>query len=214
MNKTIEQLVSKELTAAFEAKTDEELLVALYRMAKLSDVLDTAGNSKDADILDNVIKEASLNKSGQMGLGAMSGILAAVWDWITGKKQDIVDVILKGVLGGLTGSLTGIILKQMEEMPVAKYLTMIPGFETVVTGAVSLTVAEEEQPIRQFVTKLVENLFHKAKQALGLEKEKEAPQPQAAQQARPASPEPAKELAGVKPKEQDFTKQFQGALNG
>lgn len=218
MNKTTEELVTKELTAALSAKSGEELLVALYRMAKLADVLDQTGSAKDADILDSVIKEASLAKEGQMGLGALSGILSAVWDWISGKKQDLTDIILKAVMGGLAGSLTGLIMEKLEDVPVAKYLTMIPGFETVVSGAVSFTVAEEEQPIREFVTKLVENLYHKAKQAIGLEKEElqkeQQTQPSAQPTAQSVKPEP---LAGVKPAEQprpDLAQQFRGALNG
>jgi hypothetical protein len=199
MNKTAQEVFQKELIKTITADNKEKLLDGLYNLAKLSDVLDKVGSTSDADMIDKIIKEATDKTAGFWDaiMGGGAGGFSSLWSFVTGKKQDIIDIAIKIVGGAAVGWLTGALLEKLEDIPVLNWLLKIPGFQTLFQGAAVAAFEANEEAIRKLVTSFVDNLFTKAEEMLGIKAKESAPQLAGAKQPASSATAPATVAPGA-----------------
>ena len=218
MRKSAERALNKELNVIITASDYKIVKESFNRLINLADILDGLGDEKDADRIDQIVKEAAgiwdFLLSGLGGAATTKdeggkSILDAIKGGNIGEffsKETLVKVITNFLVGGGIGLLAGELVEVVtEKVPVLKWFGDSKFIKMAIEGALTYAVMHSD-----FVTKLVDGIVQQVEGVLGM-KTKEAPKPAT---PAPAAPTPASTPAPAvakQPSEGTDTASFQVA---
>lgn len=199
MKKRAEAIFNAEVKNVFLANNEKEARLALNNLAKLADLLDSAGAEADADLIDNFIKEAGGFWDALFGAGAGAlttkdeegrffggNLIEAIKTKDFSKvidKKNMAKVLTHAIAGGVIAYVTGRLMDLLtQKVPGFKLLRNAPVTKFAIEGAVSYAVYNSN-----FVEMLLDGATQQLGKIFGIEMKKEQV-PQQQQKPVPAQP--------------------------
>lgn len=200
MRKRAEKALSKEIRTIVTASDYKIVKESIGKLINLADILDSIGDKKDADRVDEIIKEAqgiwdflfsgvggastTKDEGGKSILDALkSGNIGEFFN-----KDTLVKLITNFLVGGGIGLIaTELVEVLTQKVPILKWFGDSKFIKIAVEGALTYAVMHSD-----FVTKLIDGIVQQIEGALGMKvKQQEAVKPQPAQSAPPVAQQPS-----------------------
>ena len=174
MNKTTERALENQVKNLLIAQDQKSAQKSFENLIKLANILDSAGNEKDADRIDALVKEAMGFWESLFG-GALVGGAPSIFDSITsGKggldKETLVPIVKKMMMGAVAAMITNAILGYLENVPVLGGIVKSQMVQAVIEGAASYAITHSN-----FADMLVDQLIDGVKGMFGMGGSKTSP---------------------------------------
>ena len=184
MKPRAEKALSQEIRTLVTTASYKTAKASLERLISLADILDSAGNEKDADRVDAIVKEAAgiwdfllsglggaLTSKDQGGKSILDALKSGnVGEFFS--KDMLVKVITNFLVGGGIGLLASELVEVLtQKVPILKWFGDSTFIKLAVEGALTYAVMHSD-----FVTKLVDGIVQQVEGAIGMKaKETTAP---------------------------------------
>lgn len=200
MRKRAEKALSKEIRTIVTASDYKIVKESIGKLINLADILDSIGDKKDADRVDEIIKEAqgiwdflfsgvggaatTKDEGGKSILDALKG--GNIGEFFN--KDTLVKLITNFLVGGGIGLIAAELVEVLtQKVPILKWFGDSNFIKIAVEGALTYAVMHSD-----FVTKLIDGIVQQIEGALGMKvKQQEAVKPQPAQPAPPVAQQPS-----------------------
>jgi len=199
MRKKAQEAIAREISSIVTANDYQIVKESFVRLTSLADILDSLGDEKDADRIDDIVKEAAgiwdFLLSGLGGAATTTNSGGSILDAIKGgnlgaffDKKTIETMITKFLLGGAIGTLAASLVEVLtEKVPFLKWFGDAPFIKLAIEGALTYAVMKSD-----FVSKLVDGIVDQIEKVIGSSKPDKQPpalNAQPAQQALPGTTE-------------------------
>lgn len=163
MNKRAAQILNESLSTVITSSDPEQTKVALFKLAELADALDSMGLEKDADQVDQIMKEAG----GMMGgfLGALLGTGGSFLDVLKSGnyKQELASTLTKFLLSfGVSALSVQLVELIFSKVPFLKFLVPSETIKTMVTSVLSYAISKSSfsEMLTEGILQQVDKLFN------------------------------------------------------
>lgn len=183
MKKRAEEALSQEIRTIITASDYEIIKQSLGKLINLADILDSIGDEKDADRVDQIVKEAAgiwdflfsgvggaattKDQSGKSIIDAIRG--GNVGEFFN--KDTIVRIVSNFLFTGGIGLLAGELVEVLtQKVPILKWFGDSKAIKFVVEGAITYAIKETD-----FAKHLVDGFVNQIEGVLGMKVQQAAP---------------------------------------